>query len=480
MADLELRVMYPEIEPRRYCVVIQHPHGKLMLPPDAFFIGDVLAAGRTELANVAKGWFKHRASGRYRNLFNPSAKLYTITINDRDAHGGKKKIRRRLDELSPADFIRALESKIREREGSYNLWRSGGENQFLLERKQAAAAHTGTIVLSGKVKSKSRGFRDAYIEGPFQQSEIPFNDVYCTCPDFRETTKKQGYENIKFTCAHVGGLVAMASRYPEHVRNLRTIGKGSNLFVPFHVDHAVNGAAGDSPDAENSLSLKMDVLVERYFNRATLYSIDRTLAGVENIFDPLLVKMIQEGKATFEVLAQKFPFTRSSTAVPREVKELFSAMSSYLAREGYQLAGYAVEKKNSPCETVALVYVHKDRPESSARVLFNKNFPPVVIMRSDIKDSNCHFPDEPSNGEHPFAQLYNDGTQMDDVTRRETSYRVRIPSRFPVHDGIRADYHAAIEAFFPGGCAGFEKRVLPRIADSTQRENLQKIVAPNT
>ncbi len=230
MADLELRVKYPAIVPRRYCVVIQHPHDKLMLPPDAFFIGDVLAAGRTELATEAKEWFKHRASGRYRSLFNLSAKLYTI--NDRDAPNGKKKIRRRLDDLSPDDFVEALESKIRELGGSYNLWRTGGENAFLLEHKQAAVAHVGTIVLSGRVKSKSRGFREPHIEGPFQESEIPFNDVYCTCPDFRKTTQKQGYKNIKFACVHVGGLLAMALRYPEQVRNLRTIGADKTCLFP--------------------------------------------------------------------------------------------------------------------------------------------------------------------------------------------------------------------------------------------------------
>lgn len=475
MADLELRVKYPDIVPRRYCVVIKHPHGKLMLPPDAFLIGDVLAAGRTELVTEAKEWFKHRASGRYRGLFNLSAKRYTITINDRDAPKGKKKIRRRLDDFSPADFVEALESKIRELEGSYNLWRTGGENAFLLERKQAAAAHAGTIVLSGRVKSKSRGFRDPYIEGPFQEGEIPFNDVYCNCPDFRETTKKQGYENIKFACVHVGGLVAMASRYPEHVRNLRTIGADKTLFVPFHTNGTV---ATGAPDEDNPHSLKMDVLVERYLNRATLYNIDRALAGVPGIFDELLVKMILEGKATFEVLAQKFPFAKSDRTVPKEVKELFSAMSSFLGREGYALSGYAVEKKGSPWEAVALVYVHKDRPDSSARVVFNEKYPPVLIMRSDIKDSDCHFPDQPSNGEHPFAQLYHDSEQMDDITRRETSYRVRIPSRFPVHSAIRADYRAAIESFFPGGCGGFEKQVLPRIRDPIQRENLQKILTP--
>ncbi len=105
--------------------------------------------------------------------------------------------------------------------------------------------------------------------------------------------------------------------------------------------------------------------------------------------------MIQEGKATFEVLAQKFPFARSDRTVPKEVKELFSAMSSFLGRDGYQLAGYAVEKKNSSWEAVAPVYVHKDRPDSSARVLFSEKYPPVLIMRSvrsDIKDSDCHFP----------------------------------------------------------------------------------------
>lgn len=473
MADLELRVKYPAIVPRRYCVVIQHPHGKLMLPPDAFFIGDVLAAGRTELATEAKEWFKHRASGRYRGLFNLSAKRYTITINDRDAPTGKKKILRRLDDFSPADFVEALESKIRELEGSYNLWRTGGESSFLLDRKQAAAAHTGTIVLSGRVKSKSRGFREPYVEGPFQESEIPFNDVYCTCPDFRETTKKQGYENIKFACVHVGGLLAMAVRYPEQVRNLRTIGVDKTLFVPFHADGTLSG---DAPNEDNPLSLKMDVLVERYLNRATLYSIDRALAGVQSIFDPLLVKMIPEGKATFEVLAQKFPFAKSDTTVPKEVKELFSAMSSFLGREGYALSGYAVEKKDSPWEAVAVVYTHKDRPDSSARVLVSAKYPPVLIMRSDIKASECHFPDQPGNGEHPFAQLYHDREQMDDVTRRETSYRVRIPSRFPVHGDIRADYRAAIESFFPSGCGGFEQKVVSRIRDPVQRENLQKII----
>ncbi len=65
---------------------------------------------------------------------------------------------------------------------------------------------------------------------------------------------------------------------------------------------------------------------------------------------------------------------------------------------------------------------------------------------------------------------------MDDMTRRETSYQVRIPLRFPVHGNIRADYHAAIESFFPGGCSGFEQGVLPRIRDPVQRENLQKII----
>ncbi len=496
---LELRVKYPTIQPRRYCAVFrQDDNSKLMISPDPFFFGDVLRTPRGELNAQARVWFEHRKKTQFKGgLFDFSDREYLLFTGEKKADGRLQGRKRELIQLTPQQFLFALEKKIRQREGSYKIWRVGGENTFKAQRKRTSKTdtHAGTVVLSASVQSKRRGAYSVSVTGPFATSEQLYADLDCTCPDFTKTQGKQGLDKVQFPCVHLGSLLELAAQEPGRVRNLTTLLKTTHgkIFLPFHTEgmqsHDDFPVDGEEDASNLGMTLtKMDAVVHNYFNQGSLYDIGVALMRLPYVFDEKLIGMLATGDLTFEVLAQKFPFPRAERLAAKysgqsenPVRELYRHMSSSLGNAGFELSGMAREKVGGPWEGVALLYRNPENPGRTARLLFSDKYPPVLIQRDEVEGAASQFPQEPYDGVHPFAELFQARQGLDDVTRRQSTYKILIPTMVGVFDAVRRDYHDAIEAHYPGGGDGLrtdQRLDTKRTNDQaeTQRKHLLEIV----
>lgn len=469
-------INYLQFTGRRYAVALYNNNSKTLVPLESTFIGNILATPQRDLVARLKKWLEYeKGQIDHEKLFDVSRK-YKLKVRE------KREIRerfRRLIELTPNQIALALSYKIKSKEGSHSLLRKGGEEAFNMDIKGGKRIHAGNIILSGYVKSKSDArkaqipkFRHVSITGPFNQSKDKLTSINCTGEASFYAEEKQGYTNLSLYCTHAGALSYFARENSDlikrfsHVRGL--MGGGTEIFIPFHS----RGIVGEH-DLDN---LSVDVILNRYFNRQKLFKIGKKLSRIQEIYDGHLESLILDGRAGFEVLIDNYIFD-TAKGVNAHVRNLFNMMRNYLENEGYEMAGYCLEKKDSPYETVALMFRSKD-DNKEVRLLFNKEFPPVAIVRKDMKQSrivDVHGFTEPREYNHPFSELFMPiSYAWDDRTRTTTGYEVVIPSDFRIPQPLWIDYKECIAEYFPGGVDGFEKQVYKR--GIKNRSNLLAII----
>jgi len=474
---MNLKIKYPEFKARRYSPVIDLGSSKTIIPAESFFIGNFLATPLTVIRDRLKKWLEFEKS--YQELYPDYSKLfdvsrrYTLTIKEDDNIHRRVK---RLTDLNPRELEFALSQKIRAREESYSLLRTGGDKAFDLdiERGDSVDIYGGNVVLVGMVKSKGDArkaqqvrFKHVSVTGPFENSKSKFRDVSCDCEDSRRAREKQGYQDIRLVCTHAGALLHYASENMRSIKGLRE--KDTQIFLPFNSIFPQERKnvklewiiQGEQPNLDY---LTTDVVLSRYFNGETFFSIGKKLTNIPVIYDKILESIILDGTASFEVLPESYIFERSNPINPA-VRTLFTQMESRLEdhSKGYKKAGNCLEKRDSSYETIALIF---KKIKDEVRLLFNRNFPPVAVVRKDI-DSQVGITDiyryiDPETHLHPFEELFMPKIMFDDKTRKYTKYEVIIPSEFPIPAGLRDDYKEAIAKYFPGGIEGFRHQIQRR------------------
>lgn len=479
---MELQVEYPQFTGRRYGITIYHNGSKTLVPPESFFIGNVLATLQNVLRERLRRWLEYEKLPKEYKLFDTSRRYRIKIKEDGEIHDRYKE----LIELTPQELEFALSQKIRAKEGSYSLLRIGGDAAFDIGLKEGRGIHAGNVILSGFVKSKDDArksqvtrFKHVSITGPFKQSKNKFTDINCTCEDSFYSREKQGYENIRLICTHAGALLYFAHQNQDKIRRFRHIrnlmGEDTEIFMPFHSDFPKEKLNIRMEEPLNLDNLVIDVILSRYFNDESLFEIGKRLTTIPTIYDASLENLVADERAGFEVLVNSYIFDTAKGINPA-IRTLYTLMRKSLEDQDYKMSGYCLEKRDSPYETIALIF-RKDKDE--VRLLFNKNFPPVAVFRKDRPTVvNVHRYIDPDTHLHPFSELFIPKRLLDDRSRKDTYYEVIIPSDFRIPKTLWSDYRLTIDKHFPGSIEGFERQIYQR--EIKNKSNLLAIIGKAT
>ncbi|MBL7206279.1 MAG: hypothetical protein ISS36_01630 [Candidatus Aenigmarchaeota archaeon] len=459
---------YPEFTGRTYGVALTNKQrkNKPLIPAERLFVARALLTRPNRLDGMFSGWFEDRRE-------HPENGLFETDFSEAEA----PQVR---DELLDA---------IRTRKGALNLWNVG--NGEAMNAGQSSGPHAGGKVLSSDVhkKSDSRGlgsYRHVAITGPYEKSGPLLGNLDCSCGDADYTEMKEVNERLQIYCADIATLALFARHNPAAVRNLQATKQRmkTDVFLPFHpIDPQEDVAqlywdqyGEELPDTAH---LMMDVLYSYFKGKRTYFEIGKELLKNPWLYDMRLVNAIREGKAAFEVVANKYIFEHSNPAVPVDLKGWFRNLDrQFESTRWFRKKGFVIEKKDSPFEVVGMEYKKKGE---SLRLIMRADkrgqggYPPVCIHRK-YRESGPVDPFRDMDDVsylHPFEELFLDQVEFDDSTRRNTEYRVFIPTTIPIPNSMIHDYHEALERYYPGDAEGFERRI-DRI-DAPNKQILKRI-----
>lgn len=467
-----MRIEYPQFSPLRYGIALDNPRNKPLICAESFFLGDVLVTQPSKLEQEIEEWLRFRSQKHdFSFLFDFDGEIQ-VPLSSR------KKSKRRLTDLTPAQLVFALLKKIKLHDKTLSIWNYHSENAVL-------ETSSGTQILTGKIKSigdARESQRTKYhlveVDDPFAHNCVRFNNISCTCEDSFWTSSKQGNRNLQVMCVHTAAMIDFLSRNPEKIKNYQKINdamknrdssfKNIELVVPFHTDNISQEVmkwfkderlSYISKEEQPSLSnLKIDVLLARYFMNESYFNLAKSLLKLP-IYDSFIIDMLIDGKARFEVVPSKQLFGVDSV-VAEPVKKLHEALDNSFYRNRFYLSGCVLEKKDSPYEVVAINYLKKSG--ESARVIFSSKHPPLVVKRTPIDGARfTPFKDYRTKADFFYHLYYKERvgkeiTAFDDSTRKNTIVSVELPHCFIPSD-LLADYREAINKYTPGGCRALVK-----------------------
>lgn len=464
-----------ELKARRYGPIRELKNGKrIILPPDTFPIGGTLQTPPSELYLRLKSWqpFRRNPPADIRYMLFPLKEFYTVQIQERTASGRYKTKKANLLELPPAELRFALLRAIFAEKNSYNLW-TFGPNAVSIEKNKP---HTGTAMLTGKVKAMERGGRGNATKYSVNVT-YPFglpDGYYCACEDSRWTDAKEGRGDIEGACVHAAALQTYAFQNPHLVRRtdkaLREALKGGAKFVlPFHFEQTQQHDLrkyGISREELGHLSsqsvdlshLTMDVLISHFLGGTNYFQIGKRLSLIPDIYDPVLLDAIFKGDIVFEIVQQEKVKRDFSEPRFRDIDKMTREMIGVLKRNGYELKGHPLEFRDSQWETVAW---HYEKGGNIVRVIPTDKFPPVFIYRKKSDGpKNPFLVEEYGRDYHPYQKLFGDERRLDDRLKQVTDFGVRIPIGIDIPPSLREWYKGTIHENFDGGVEGVVARVM--------------------
>jgi len=465
---MNLDFEYTELKPTDYGLVLHNPENRVFMSPSYFFLGDVHGAMPGQISEWFAVWLEmeNNPDKDFAPLFTfDPDKKYNVGRNEEG-----KLVRRKISTMRPAELrdAAAFRSSLSRHHGTRTFVDMGGQEIFVPQKNAISILpHTGEAVLSGRARKKGDARTDATyhkirITGPFRDSDergILFADVSCDCQWYYVITGKNSHYPIQILDSDIAGFLSFISKNPGKVRNKPA---GREFFVPFRTDtideqtlqyFTVEEMPFLSQSVRNLTPLKMSVLVKKFFDNASHYSIDKLLTKCP-VFDSQTIQLISEGRADYKILLKEFPFAKGKKGGFEEpIQRLYWGIFSQLHKEKFTLAGAVLENKDTPYESACL---HFEGPDNQiARVTAN-GLPPVIIKRkkmrkriiSPVRDytqkASKEFPRI-----NPFAELYKRPTtpRMDDMLRTPTGYIVTLPEFIP--QALWRDYaqviHSAIE-----------------------------------
>ncbi len=464
--ESELKNKYAEFKGRRYVIALKdNPNNIPLIAAEAAFIADFMITSRKKLNKELQESLEYQKKEKsYLPLIDLNKKYRVYVIEDDETTHIRY---RRLDKLNLDDLINTITKKIKTITGTKNLYYKSGNEFFITESKEKTSysPHAGGIVLTAKVRPKSDGRKKGKylisIEGPFEDSKIIFNDINSGSDDFFYTEIKGGYTRGQLLTTDVQALLLYARRNPKEIRNLKSLmqrRKKARIFIPIHTinpqlnvlkKYSVRKDYFMEKGEQSELTrLRDDIIFDWLFNRTSFFEIGKKITRIPIIFDMKIADKIYDGNANFEVIPQSFIFEKNKPT-PKAIKSFFNQMNHLLYRQGFKINGYCLEKRDSENETIAIDY---EKNENSVRLLFNNNFPPLVLKRS-IKHGRTVTPfrtEDENNKVHPFSELFMPKEVFDDKKRKRTKYEITIPTEITIPRELWSDYRLMINKYLEG------------------------------
>lgn len=467
-----------ELKARRYAPVIYTQNGnKVFTPAESYALGDILITPPKILYQQLKSWqeFRRYPPEDLKRLLFDVADSYSVQMVEKTPTGRYRRGKKNLLSLSPAELRFALLRKLFAEKESYNLWNVGGDKAVRREKRNSQRPYTGKIIMTGQIKAMERGGRNnvppyysVNVTGPF---DLP-KGFYDTCQDFRWTEAKEGPVNISGACAHCAALQIYGEQNPALIRNFLNISKfdKKEFLLPFNFrqsqSHDMHGLSTEEMDYLSAKDLdlshlKIDVLVDHLFNKSTYFEIGKKLLRIPNIYHPVLLGAVFNGKVFYEVIIQEHVKKDVDSEQLKDTKKMLGEMLKQMEIKGYKAQGYVLEFRDSQWETVCINY---EKGNKMVRILFNHRFPPVFVYRTKNPNSIVEpFLIEPYT--HPFMHLFELESRIDDRTKQITSFEVRVPTQFTkvrIPDSLRKNYKKEIGEKHPGGLDGLATKLRER------------------
>ncbi len=491
----DLRINYPQYTGRRYVFAIKdNPQNKPLIAAEAAFIADVMITKPSILKKQFQASLEYQEQKKsYIPLIDLSRK-YGVYTGEKKADESLQLRYKRLTDLSLDELVFAILEKIHTKTGAKNLYYKSGEEYFNIEESGQGGGipYAGPIVLTAPVRAKAdgrrkgKGIRKIEIEGYFETSKIPFNSIHSESEDFFYTLTKQGYTGGHLLTTEVQALLLYAKRNPSKIKNLENLMKSdSNLkiFTPIHTRESQLKTLekytikeddfmkkGEQPDLT---MLRDDILFDWLFNGTNFFEIGKKITKIPTIVDIKLADKVYNETADLEVVVNNYIFDKSNTFIPKPVRAFFELMHKRLIWDGFKREGYCLEKRDSENETIAMVY---EKGDKSIRLLFNQNFPPLVLKR--VKNPRFEVTpfrvEEKNNKIHPFSELFMQKDVFDDKTRARTDYQVVIPTEFKIPRELWHDYRIMINKYFKGKGNRLEKQL--RIMNIPNRDRILDLI----
>lgn len=491
----DLRINYPQYTGRRYVFAIKdNPHNKPLIAAETAFIADVMITEPGILKKQFQTSLEYQKQKKsYIPLIDLSRK-YGVYTGEKKADKSLQLRYKRLTDLSLDELVFAILEKIHTKTGAKNLYYKSGEEYFNIEKEKRiwGTPYAGPIVLTAPVRAKAdgrrkgKGIRKIEIEGYFETSKIPFNTIHSESEDFFYTLTKQGYTGGHLLTTEVQALLLYAKRNPSEIRNLENLMKSdSNLkiFTPIHTresqlntleKYTIKEDDFMEKDEQPELTrLRDDILFDWLFNGTNFFEIGKKITKIPTTVDIRLADKVYNETADFEVVVNNYIFDKSNTFIPKPVRAFFELMHKRLIWDGFKQDGYCLEKRDSENETIAMVY---EKGDKSIRLLFNQNFPPLVLKR--VKNPRFKVTpfrvEEKNNKIHPFSELFMPKEAFDDKTRARADYQVVIPTEFNIPNELWHDYKIMIDKYFPDGSKGLESKL--RLMDVPNPDRILNLI----
>lgn len=430
---------YPPLTARRYGVMIHNGPNMTLVDPVELVLAHAFMTKTKELREVV-----------IQNI-QTSELLKTTTKFTLEVKPGEKK-KALLSEFSPIEIAHGLEQKLRE-PGHHKLWWGSTERIIAKEHltdKVKLESHAGGIILSGRVASKTKGWYEVMVEGPFRESRSQLNKIICDCDDSRFVRMKLGYENLTHMDLHAATLLRFAqencTRLPGYAEQVARRGP-LNIFTPF----------------VSSPGLMVDTLVMAYIMRMTKSQLSRVLLSKSEIYDGMLINHIKAATSDFQVA----PNREYTNIYHGQVLQFYDRMRNKLEAHGFRLNGYVFEQG----QVAQNFELNKSDATLWSERIISDNHPPLIVRRHTSHEEQDIFALE---ADKPlWLELYkHPHERFDDKQRKKTSYEVRLPvaEGVSIPKEIFQDYGSALRFYFNDNVGELQRRLHAARASSRLSE----------
>lgn len=459
------RLEYPGLTARRYGVVLYNGQELTLTDPVEVMLAQAFLLKPGELSGTIQ---EFAASFAESEFIKPGAEIALKSIREADCTYYEKKAP--LSQFTASEIAYGLEQKLKSA-GEHKLWWGSPERAIAKAKNRDNLmfnAHTGGIVLSGDVASKTRGWNYVSINGPFESSLSPLQQIYCSCHDSNYTRQKLGYTKLTHLDFHAALLLKFSEKYPERIKGfdkLMNYRRNLTFFLPYKIP---------------SLAFVAKTLFARYVLGMPKPAISKRLLDHKDIYHPILVQMLANGTADFQVLPNK-NFTNVYFG---PLRELYVSIIRRLEASGFyeranQVICHSYEKKGTPHEAISLDFERQGTNRQTTRIsIVTKGGPPLIVKKTY---DNCivdSFSKPVMDDVSLWQELYVPKRQTDDRSRHLAQYEVRLPIEEGVNipSPIFEDYGTALRHYFRENPGELKRRLYAAMAKGRISENQQKKV----
>ena len=402
MTTPDYKLEYPELSLRRYGVVIHNGPNLTLVDPVEPAVARAYLTTQKQLREAVQQFIL--TDGANSDLVDFSHRRTLILGTDGDGKPIRKS--RLLHGFEAQELYAGLEARLKSRSNFKVAWGSPERaiDKLRLKDKTGFSTHSEGVTLSGRVASKSRGWHEVNIVGPYRSSKHPLVEIRCGCADSRYVSTKLGYQHLTHLDFHAALLLAFAEQNPGRLQGLerqQDFRGELRYFRPFEIDSGT----------------MVEVLLAKYVEGRGAADISKTLLRRTGVYSAQLVGMLRQGRASYQAVPNE-DFTNTYEGA---LLQLYRNIAEGLKRRSFKLTGYVLEKKGTDYEVVALNFEREGKGRRESARIITKDGPPLIIWRTvplgqDFGGQVNDFV------ENPWEELYVHKQQGDDKTRMVGNY----------------------------------------------------------